>query len=66
MKFRTNAKCGGCEAAIRIKLNGVLPESDWTLDLDSPDKVLTVKGDVSASAIMEAVKDAGFQIEQLD
>lgn len=66
MKFKTNAKCGGCEAAIRMKLNGVLPESNWNLDLNSPDKVLTVNGEVSASAIIEAVKDAGFQIEQID
>jgi len=66
MKFKTNAKCAGCEAAIRMKLNGVLPESDWSLDLDSPDKVLTVKGDVPAAAIMSAVEDAGFRIEQID
>lgn len=66
MKFKTNAKCAGCEAAIRMKLNGVLPESDWNIDLDSPDKVLTVKGDVAASAIISAVEDAGFRIEQID
>ncbi len=66
MKFKTNAKCGGCEAAIRMKLNGLVSDSDWSLDLNSPDKILTVKGDVSASAIMDAVKDAGFQIEPLD
>lgn len=66
MKFKTNAKCGACEAAIRMKLNGVVPNNDWSLDLDSPNKVLTVNGDVSAADIMEAVKDAGFRIEPLD
>lgn len=65
MKFKTNAKCGGCEAAIRMKLHGVINESDWSLDLNSPDKILTVNTDISPSTIMEAVRDAGFQIEEI-
>lgn len=65
MKFKTNAKCGGCEAAIRSKLQGVIDDSAWTLDLTSPDKVLTVTADISADAIMDAVKAAGFRIEPL-
>ena len=65
MKFKTNAKCGGCEAAIGFKLNQLINSSDWSLDLSSPDKVLTVAADVSAEMIMDAVKDAGFTIEKL-
>jgi len=66
MKFKTNAKCGGCEAAIRTKLNEKISGSDWSLDLDSPDKILTVKADVPASVIISAVEDAGFRIQQID
>lgn len=65
MKFKTTAKCGGCEAAMRMKLQDVVSDRAWSLDLSSPDKVLTVNADVSASAIMDAVKDAGFQIEEI-
>ncbi len=65
MRFKTNAKCGGCEAAIRSKLQGVVDSDAWTLDLTSPDKVLTVTADVSADTIIDAVKSAGFRIEML-
>lgn len=65
MKFKTNAKCGGCEAAMRMKLHNVIEDNQWTLDLHSPDKVLEVTADVSPKQIIEAVADAGFQAEQI-
>lgn len=66
MKFKTNAKCGACEAAIANKLNQVISGSDWSLDLDSEDKVLTVKADIPASEVISAVEDAGFRIKAID
>lgn len=65
MKFKTNAKCGGCEAAMRMKLGLIISGDQWTLDLNSPDKVLEVTADVSPAQIIDAVKDAGFQAEQI-
>ncbi|MDH6313270.1 copper chaperone [Parabacteroides sp. PFB2-10] len=65
MQFKTNAKCGGCVAAIRTKLNEVVPETEWSIDLNSPDKTLTVESDYPAEAIIAAVKAAGFKAEQL-
>lgn len=66
MKFKTSAKCGGCEAAIRLKFNGLIADSDWSIDLASPDKLLTVTADIPAEKVMEAVREAGFKIERLD
>ena len=65
MKFKTNAKCGGCVAAIGAKLNKLVKEDDWCVDLKSPDKVLEVTADVPADKIIAAVTDAGFKAEQL-
>lgn len=65
MRFKTNAKCGGCVAAIRTQLQGKVDDNGWSLDLASADKVLTVTADMPADTIMEAVKAAGFKIEQL-
>ncbi len=67
MKFKTNAKCGGCSAAIIDKLSNIAPAEYWSVDLSSPDKVLTYSGNdpVDAEAVMQAVRDAGFQIELL-
>ena len=40
LKFKTNAKCGGCVAAIGAKLNKLVKEDAWSIDLKSPDKTL--------------------------
>ena len=37
LKFKTNAKCGGCVAAIGAKLNKLVKEDAWSIDLKSPD-----------------------------
>ncbi len=63
MKFRTNAKCGGCTAAIMKALSSLAPEDSWTFDLSSPDKTLTYIGadKLSEAEIVKAVESAGFQ-----
>lgn len=65
LKFKTNAKCGGCVAAIGEKLKGIMGEGDWSIDLQSPDRILTVTAAVPAERVMDAVKAAGFKVEQL-
>lgn len=66
MKFKTNAKCGGCVVAIGSRLNKLMKEEDWSIDLKSVDKVLEVKADVPAETVMAAVKEAGFKVEPLN
>lgn len=65
MKFKTNAKCGGCVAAIGAKLNKIMAPDDWSITLTDPARTLEVTADVPAEKIMEAVKEAGFKAEQL-
>lgn len=65
MRFKTNAKCGGCVAAIGGKLNNLVKDNEWSIDLKSPDKVLEVTADVTADQVVAAVKEAGFKAEQL-
>ncbi len=65
MKFKTNAKCGGCVVAIGAKLNEVIKAEEWSFDLKSPDRVLEVTADVPAETILAAVTAAGFKAEQL-
>lgn len=64
MKFKTNAKCGGCVSAIGAKLNEVIKTEEWSIDLTS--KVLEVKADVPSKTILDAVAAAGFKAEQIE
>ena len=65
MRFKTNAKCGGCVAAIGAKLNKLVKEDQWSIDLKSPEKVLEVTADIPAGTVIAAVTEAGFKAEQL-
>lgn len=65
MRFKTNAKCGGCKTAILQALNAKFPNAEWSLDLDSADKVLEVHGipeDASLAAEVEkTIAETGFK-----
>lgn len=65
MRFRTNAKCQGCLGAIANKLNKLVNESDWMLDLASPDKILVVTTDLPRQIIIATVAEAGFKAEPM-
>lgn len=65
-KFKTTAKCAGCVKAIGEKLSKELAADQWSIDLTSPDRVLTVSADTPSDArIEELVREAGFKIEKL-
>lgn len=67
LKFKTNARCGGCQSAIIGALSSLAPMSEWEMDLTSPDKVLTYVGTkvLNPESIMGIVRDTGFEISQL-
>lgn len=65
MRFKTNAKCGGCVSAIGAKLNRILSSDDWSINLDDPDKVLEVRVDIAPEIVVATVKEAGFKAERL-
>ena len=44
-KFKTTAKCAGCVKAIGEKLSKELAADQWSIDLTSPDRMLTVAAD---------------------
>lgn len=64
-KFKTNAKCGGCVAKIDTQLSTILPAGQWSLDLGSPTRTLTVISDIDPEEIIRAVEKAGFRAEEM-
>ena len=62
-QFKTNINCGSCVRSVTNFLNEVEGMEQWEVDTDNPDKILTVKGDLKAEAVVEALDDAGFDAE---
>ncbi|MBA5630209.1 heavy-metal-associated domain-containing protein [Moheibacter lacus] len=64
-KFKTNINCGGCVSGVTPFLNQ-LENTDWKVDTENPDKILTVESEsVSEEEIIRMVKKAGFEIEMI-
>ncbi|MBD5371544.1 MAG: heavy metal transport/detoxification protein [Bacteroides sp.] len=64
MKFKTNAKCIGCSTTILNKMRSQFPDQEWSLDLESADKVLEAHGmpddPAKAAEIEAAIASTGF------
>jgi copper chaperone len=66
LKFKTNIKCNNCVA----KISQYLDESDniteWKVDLENPDRILTVTGnDITGEYIKEILLKAGYKAEDI-
>ena len=66
LKFKTTLKCGGCEEKVTPGLNAINEIEEWDVDLDHPDKTLTVYATEDIEdKIIEAVEKVGFELERL-
>ena len=66
LKFKTNINCGSCVKAVTGFINDVEGVENWNVDTQNPDKILSVQGEgLQVTNILEAVKDAGFEIVEL-
>lgn len=63
-QFKTNIKCGACVSAVTPHLNEAVGEDHWKVDLQSPDRILTVEAENEQQA-KEAVNKAGYQAEKV-
>ena len=65
-KFKTTIQCNSCLSKVTPKLNEILEEQSWSVDLESDDRILTVNDDnVSVDEVVSAVKSVGFEIKEL-
>jgi copper chaperone len=66
MKFQTNIKCGGCVAQVSPLLNNKKGVEKWEVDLNSPDRILTVNSDtVTEEVLIRDIEALGFKIERM-
>lgn len=65
MKFKTNAKCGGCKSAIMKAVQDRFPDAEWSMELESADKVLEVHGlpenAETAAQVEKTIAETGFK-----
>ncbi len=65
-QFKTNIKCEGCVAKVTPGLNESTGENNWSVDLQSPQKILTISGEtINKEKISKALEKAGFHAEEL-
>ncbi len=65
IKFKTNINCGSCIKTVTPFLNKIFEIESWEVDTDNPDKILTVKGDITSEEVIEVLKEAGYKAEIL-
>ena len=59
--FKTNIQCGNCLSKVSPKLNEQSGIQSWQVDLQDPDRMLTVETDaLNPEDIQKAVLKAGF------
>ncbi|MCW3464192.1 heavy-metal-associated domain-containing protein [Chitinophaga nivalis] len=66
VQFKTNIKCAGCIATVTPVLNELAGQENWEVDLQSPDKVLTVSTDkTDKDVIRQALEKVGYKADVL-
>ena len=63
LQFKTNIKCGACVEKAGKALNEASEIKEWSVDVNSSDKILTVKGDnISQEMVEQTLDKAGYKI----
>lgn len=64
IKFKTNINCSNCVAKVSPFLDKKVGKESWSVDIESPDKILTVEtSDLTPEDIVKTVKRTGFEAE---
>lgn len=67
MRFKTNIKCNGCIQTVKPKLDGITEITSWSVDLGSPDRILTVEGEkLDEFRIIAALDSVGYKAVKVD
>jgi copper chaperone CopZ len=62
VSLKTNIMCGSCIAKVTPVFNESFGEHNWKVDIQSPDKVLTVNAEnITEAEVEKAVEKAGYK-----
>ena len=65
LKFKTNIKCSGCIATVTPVLDKTAGKDNWKVDLEDPNKTLTIVTDTSDEQVAAALKEVGYDATKL-
>ncbi|MBM4157771.1 MAG: heavy-metal-associated domain-containing protein [Ignavibacteria bacterium] len=66
VKFKTNINCSNCIKAVTPFLDENNDIEEWEIDLDNPQKILSVSGkNIIPSSVIDIIEKAGYKIEIL-
>ncbi|HOT64744.1 MAG: heavy-metal-associated domain-containing protein [Dysgonomonadaceae bacterium] len=67
LRFKTNINCSNCLAKVTPSLNQKEGIASWNVDLDNPDKILTVETEsLMPEDIVKTVKRVGFEATEMN
>ena len=63
MKFKTNINCGSCVRGVTPALDEHSGIKEWSVDLKSDDRILTVQGqdELTEAEVAATVAETGFE-----
>ena len=64
-RIKTTIKCNNCVAKVKKKLDTAKEIAGWSIDLKSPDRILTVEaeGNEAVSVVERILQDSGYRLE---
>lgn len=66
LKFKTTINCSACVAKVTPVLNEQENVTSWSVDTESPDKVLTIEGEnIDEADLMKSLSKIGYKAERV-
>ena len=66
LKFKTNINCMGCVGSVKPFLSQEPKIEDWKVDIENPEKILTVTTELEEGEVKKLVEKAGFKAERVN
>ena len=64
LKFKTTIKCNGCINAVTPFLEKSNNISKWSVDLENPDRIMTVETEGDTEEVKALLNEAGYKAEE--
>jgi len=66
IRLKTTVKCNGCLATVTPFLNGLAGLTNWSIDLNDQQRILTAEiSGISAEDVIAVIRKAGFNAEKI-